>query len=800
MINEEFATVEQPKASELILEKISLVFFLGTVFFLPIFFIPGMSLVYGKSVILTALVLLGFIFLILAILKSGTISYPKHLISLSVVILPLVFIVSSLFSGSVTNSIIGRGAEIGTFTSILIMTIVLVIASYLLKGKKRLFWFYLSLFASFFVLALFHILRLIIGPEFLSFGIFNSATANLVGKWNELGIFFGLIAIVSLLTIEAFKQNRIFKWLGIVMLAVSLMFLTVVNFYSVWIIVGLFSLLLSIYIFAFRKSPFGDPVTEVNTTGEPALPARIIPVFSIAVLIISLIFIFAGAKINDSIARKFNISQIEVRPSWTSTFEIANHTVKSDPVFGVGPNGYVKQWLAHKPEGVNNTIFWNTDFNFGYGLIPTFIINTGLVGAIAWIFFIATFLWLGFKSIFNLSSKDKLLRYMILTSFFSALYLWVYFVIYVPSTVLYSLAFIFTGVFIASLLEAGLIERKNIVYSADPKRSFVTVLLLVVLITGCVTLGYISGKRIISAYYVEKGIRSVTDNNDAVVALSYILRALKIHESDEYYRVLTQLYIYNMNAAINNPESTPEASRARFEALLPNTIESAKMAVSMGKKNYQNHLALGSIYGSILSLGYKDAYPHAQSAYFEAQKLNPHSPAIVLQLARLEAANENIPKAREYINQSLALKNNYTEAIYLLSQIEISQENIKGAIQAVEAVAFYNPTDPVVYFQIGFLKYADKDYEGSKEAMQRAVAINEQYSNARYFLGLSYYNLGDNAAAINEFEEIEKYNQDNEEVALILSNLRSGNPPFENAKPPVDDKPEERDELPVKDN
>jgi len=98
------------------------------------------------------------------------------------------------------------------------------------------------------------------------------------------------------------------------------------------------------------------------------------------------------------------------------------------------------------------------------------------------------------------------------------------------------------------------------------------------------------------------------------------------------------------------------------------------------------------------------------------------------------------------------------------------------------------------------LKYADKDYEGSKEAMQRAVAINEQYSNARYFLGLSYYNLGDNAAAINEFEEIEKYNQDNEEVALILSNLRSGNPPFENAKPPVDDKPEERDELPVKDN
>jgi hypothetical protein len=37
----------------------------------------------------------------------------------------------------------------------------------------------------------------------------------------------------------------------------------------------------------------------------------------------------------------------------------------------------------------------------------------------------------------------------------------------------------------------------------------------------------------------------------------------------------------------------------------------------------------------------------------------------------------------------------------------------------------------------------------------------------------------------------------NEEIKLVLSNLKEGSNPFENAESPVDENPENREELPI---
>jgi len=80
------------------------------------------------------------------------------------------------------------------------------------------------------------------------------------------------------------------------------------------------------------------------------------------------------------------------------------------------------------------------------------------------------------------------------------------------------------------------------------------------------------------------------------------------------------------------------------------------------------------------------------------------------------------------------------------------------------------------------------------------VALNSSYSNARYFLGLSYYNLGRTEDAIKQFEVVQSLNLDNKEVGFILKNLKEGKAPFVNATPPIDDKPEKREKLPVKED
>ncbi len=72
--------------------------------------------------------------------------------------------------------------------------------------------------------------------------------------------------------------------------------------------------------------------------------------------------------------------------------------------------------------------------------------------------------------------------------------------------------------------------------------------------------------------------------------------------------------------------------------------------------------------------------------------------------------------------------------------------------------------------------------------------MNENYSNARYFLGLIYDKEGKENKAIEQFGKIEELNPDNEEVKKILANLKAGKPALEGitpAQPPIEEKPEE---------
>ena len=187
------------------------------------------------------------------------------------------------------------------------------------------------------------------------------------------------------------------------------------------------------------------------------------------------------------------------------------------------------------------------------------------------------------------------------------------------------------------------------------------------------------------------------------------------------------------------------------------------------------------------------AYSQADEAYSKAIELNPHHPEVYLLKARLELANQNTGKAKEYIVLSLAEKQDYAAAIFLQSQIESSEGNIKAAIASAEKVSLLAPNDTGVFFQLGLLKYNDREWKGAVAALERAVALNQTYANARYFLGLSYHRLGEWDKAVSQFEEISKTNPDNNEVSQILSNLKARKSPFSG----IETEPEKRTSLPI---
>lgn len=220
--------------------------------------------------------------------------------------------------------------------------------------------------------------------------------------------------------------------------------------------------------------------------------------------------------------------------------------------------------------------------------------------------------------------------------------------------------------------------------------------------------------------------------------------------------------------------------RAEFQSVLAGAISNVQSAIAIDDKNYQNWTMIGRVYGSVVPLGVEGAYESAKRSYEEALLLNPNNPAIFLTLARLELARDpnNIDGAKEFINKALEKKGNYTEAIFLLSQLEIQAGNIESAIRSVEAVVVIEPNNPVFFFQLGLLQSNVGDNEKAIVALEQAVALNPQYSNARYFLGLGYFNTGRVEEAIGQFSVVSDLNPDNEDVKAILENLRVGNDPF----------------------
>ncbi|HEY4508567.1 MAG TPA: tetratricopeptide repeat protein [Candidatus Paceibacterota bacterium] len=782
-------------------------------FLLPVFFIPVFSFPFqfSKALLLSLLVLIALCVWLIARLKDGQFFLPSSPLLIALGAIVGVFALSGLLSGSVGTSLWGQGFEVGTTLNILIVSLLAFLISVLFRGKEQIFGSYLAFLAAFFLTALFHVLRLVLGPGFLSLGVFTETVSNAIGKWNDLGVFFGASALLSLVTIELLQLNRLFRSVIYIALAVSLFFLAVINFGTVWFVLGLFSLIFLVYLISFSSSAprgadavlgeDGDmPLSSATERRDVSVSASVrrIPIPSLTVLLISVVFILAGGTIGREISSALNISQIEARPSWQATFAVARQTLIKDPLLGAGPNQFTGEWLQFKPDGINTTIFWNTDFSYGVGLIPTFLATTGILGVMAWVAFFLLFVYTGFKAILSRLS-DAFSRYLITSSFLVAFFLWIFTIFYIPSLTVFALAFLFTGLFITALTAEGMSPVTAFSFARDPRAGFVSVLALILLLIGAVTLGYSLVQKYAAAVFFQKGVIAFNAEGNLDTSERLISRAATVGPLDLYYRFLTELSLIRMNTLLSQNQSavSAESVRSGFQTLLGAALGYARQAVALNPSNYQNFMTLGRVYEAVTPLNIEGAYESAKAAYEQALTQNPRSPAILLTLARLEVAKKDNAKARENIARALREKNNYTEAIFLLAQIEAAEGNIKAAISSVEAASIISPGDPSIFFQLGMLRFTDKDYRGAAGAFERSVALSPTYANAKYFLGLSYDKLSRATDAITQFNDLQKTNPDNAEVKLILSNLRAGRPPFSNAAPPVDDKPEKRVKLPV---
>jgi tetratricopeptide (TPR) repeat protein len=121
-------------------------------------------------------------------------------------------------------------------------------------------------------------------------------------------------------------------------------------------------------------------------------------------------------------------------------------------------------------------------------------------------------------------------------------------------------------------------------------------------------------------------------------------------------------------------------------------------------------------------------------------------PSIYLSLGRLDYAEGSTTAAVNEVSDALKLKPDYTDAL----------------------------------FEAGVISYNVNNYQTATQAFESVLKIDRTYTNAEYFLGLTFARANDMTDAITIFTDLAKSYPQNTTISTILSDLKNGVSLFSN--------------------
>ncbi len=157
---------------------------------------------------------------------------------------------------------------------------------------------------------------------------------------------------------------------------------------------------------------------------------------------------------------------------------------------------------------------------------------------------------------------------------------------------------------------------------------------------------------------------------------------------------------------------------------------------------------------------YEDGlYDEAARHLCAASDLNPADPIPYLFLGKMqETANNALPCVEEKLvrfagRQPENAMANYYYGVSIWKRERRSElpANFRDAETLFKKAAALDPALADAYLQLGFLYFAQGDFEKTKQVLQQAITINPQLGEAHFELGQAYRRMGENAKAEQEF-------------------------------------------------
>lgn len=764
---------ENLKSSFWDFDRLSLFSLYACLLVLPLFYLPfwGTALEFSKKLFILLFALAAAAFWLLGGLKRGSLTVPKNKIfGVFLAVLTTSFVSLSL-AASFERSFVGLGFELDSWVTFGAGFVLMFLAAIYFQTKEKQWQAYFGLMIVALFLFFYHLLAVLyFNTDLLSFGVSDTKVTkvfaeSLLGKWHDFGIFFGFIALSSLVVLEFFKVKKVLlKALLVFCLFISLAIIGFINYFPLWLVVGGLAFLIFGYKFYLTK--------------KEGLYFR--PGLSLVLGVVCVAGVFLGnfSMVSNSLASwrsSIGMPVFDVRPSWTSTYVVTEKVLQENSLFGNGPNSFDVAWTRYKPSSVYKSDYWNANFRFGVGLIPSMAVNLGLVGFVLWLTFLALILGYGFYALTKASDKSG--GGFLLLPFVCAIYLWAFTFFSVPGNYILALSFVMTGFFVAALSEAGIVKVVEFSFLKKLSSGYAAVILFILIASLSVVGGYLVVKKYVSVFTYHKGLYDLAKTGDLAMATTVLERAQNLDHQDLYYQKNSELYILRINELLQKTGLAEEEVLANFKTLFDLAVSNAQKATEIGPENYVNWLALGKVYASVVPLNIEGAYEEAVKAFNKALELSPDNPVILLNnLARLELVYGQPNVAREYISRTLAIRPNYSPAILTLAEMESNDGQLDLAIRTMEDfyATYPESTNVDFLYQLGYLKYKNGNHSQAINTLEKVLELVPVHANARYFLGLSHDALGQTDLALENFKQIQATNPESADVAVIINNLESG--------------------------
>lgn len=806
--------------------------------FLPLAVLPiSVRIDFGREIIFTSLIIAAAILWLLSVLTTGEIKIRHSPVCWAVLALLLVFGAATIFSKSPFVSFLISDASAESLVTLIAASLLMLLASSIFRSREEAG---ILVFILIFAGALSALLTLIqIWTGFTPYRwLVSSATNidfNVVGTINGLSLFYTALFMATLGILFSSSAEYWKKWLkygfwaALVLFALNIIF---INFRIGW------GVMLTSAIVAF-----GFVFMNVRLGGRKLDWRYASAIFLIVVSVVMLIMQTPLVQF---------AFPAEVSPALRSTFNVAR-SVWGEGVmpmlFGSGPGTFGLDWNMYKDPSINQTIFWGLRFNQGFSWVSTVLATAGILGFLAMLVFLLSAVAVYLRAEL-IATKDE--KPFSLGVFLGLVALIASVFVYPANLTLIFGLFLLAGISAVFLgresavsgilqMDAGsggdsAAERRPdgraslmagrsfwdvkeyLVRLESPWLVFASSLVVIVFLSLGIAAFYAEMIRVRSALARERGVAALNSGNTDNSIAEFEQAVLTDQRNFRNYQALLQARTEKVKSLIQRAAGG-ENVQQDFQTQVTLARQNALRATELNPREPLAWRARAAFFEVLIPF-MSGSESLAFEGYQRASELDFMNPSIYTDWGRaglvyadrlLLVANQSSGEAREnlfksrtsvlqeiekVLEKAVSAKPDFATAHFLAAQTSIRLGNLQSAIRATENAKATAPFDIGIAFQLGLLYYQANDIDKSQIEFERAVLLDPNYSNARYFLGLIYDRKGDKPRAIEQFEKIGALNPDNQEVKRILQNLRGGTGALSGIVPPAEP-PEKRREAPV---